>query len=139
MEHELTHFLAFEIFKNEYNPYGKGDVKNKERFEEIANKLKKNKNKLDNILKYAFSQLYEEAKQVHAELIVRVPEMLARYANAYPNGMTILKQQAPELLTYYEEVFLHAVNKHIDKLECRAMSNWPKELFLQGHKSSPRI
>lgn len=126
--HELTHFLAYEIFKNKGNPYLDSDVKNKNLFTEIAAELQQHQDGLDPILRQVF--LLYSADQHHAELIVRVPQMIVEYASVEGNnGLRRLENQAPRLLAYYNNVFIREVESHINKLEQRALRNWPKELF----------
>lgn len=131
MIHELTHFIAYELYQNECKPYGKDDIFNRDRFNDITNDLRQRQNILDPILQRAFGQNYEQHNQFAAELIVRVPQMLVLYQHEIPNGLDRLQAQAPELLNYYRNVFLTAVTTHTIQLEQRALRGWPKELFYQ--------
>ncbi len=129
--HELTHFIAYEVFKNNSKPYGENDDVNKRKFETIANNLNNRRNQLHPILQGAFSQSYQSSNQVDGELIVRAAQMIVQC----DNGLVLLRAQAPELLDYYENVFLAAVKEHTNKLEARALSDWPKDLFTQSRQN----
>lgn len=139
--HELTHFMAQDIFKNSCNPYHEDDSKNKTQFDEIANELKEKYQSLDPILAAIFMYVVHEdrsvkpnykASEYNRELIVRVPQMLVKYRDQSPNGFERLEREAPRLLGYYNNVFLKAAKNHIEKIENRALQDWPKELFMRN-------
>jgi hypothetical protein len=134
MIHELTHFIAYELY-NSCNPYGATDTVNRDRFERIINHLRQRQRALDPILQRAFGQNYEQYNQCAAELIVRVPQMIIQYQNQAPNGIERLQNQAPELLTYYRDVFLVAIREHTARLEQRALQEWPRELFERNRQT----
>lgn len=117
MIHELCHFLAEEVFGNDAKPYSADSRRYKDKFTVIAAALEKRKSELDPILQGAFDAFYKKQDQVHAELIVRVPQCIA----AYPDGLDRLKQQAPQLLDYYQYIFLSAIVKHTEVLAEKAM------------------
>ena len=76
--HELTHFAMEIVFSNGGKPFYAGDNENRDSFEEIVSEIK-NRSENNSIVGRVFS-CYEE--NVHsAELIVRVPEMMAYYKN----------------------------------------------------------
>lgn len=117
MIHELCHFLADELFGNDAKPYSADSRRYKDKFTVIAAALEKRKSELDPILQGAFGACYKKQGQVHAELIVRVPQCIA----AYPDGLDRLEQQAPQLLDYYQRIFLSAIVKHTEVLAEKAM------------------
>ena len=123
--HELTHFLANEIYENQCRPYFDSDLSAVEMLdqalEEIVDKHN-NGEKINDILLAVFS--YQPAS-FHGELIVRVPQILVEY----PDGLAQLTAQAPLLLNYYMNKFLPSVKNHSKTLEKCALGNWPKELF----------
>lgn len=129
MIHELTHFIAYEVFKNDCKPFSNQSPE-QATLEAIKNDLRSRKVSLDPILALAFNKDYEVAQQSDAELIVRVPQMLAEYGVIV--GLQKLQQQAPNLLNYYKNTFLSAVKAHCDKLEKRALRAWPKDLFMKS-------
>jgi len=122
--HELTHFVAYEVFKNDCKPYGAEENTLGNPFDDIFRGLETRRLMLDPVLSHVFDY---QPQNHHAEMIVRVPQMLAQY----PDGLDRLRQQAPDLLYYYNSTFLPAVRNHIDKLEKRALSGWPMELFAE--------
>ena len=111
--HELTHFIAREVFDNDCLPYPKGNLKGLASiFNAIEKELSKNKQRLPNILKGAYSSWYVENQQVHHELIVRIPQMLVEMPS-YNLNQGITKP----LFEYFTNHFLEAVKLHILKLE----------------------
>jgi hypothetical protein len=129
MIHELTHFIACEIYGNECDPYSPNDDSTKETFKIITADLQQRQNSLDSIISSVFVG-YEE-KYYHSEFIVRVPQMIVEYLD----GLERIRRQAPALFNHYSNVFLPAVIKHIEKLEKRALSNWPIEMFPMSQSS----
>ncbi len=124
--HELTHFIANEVFKNDCYPYAKNDAVKRDVFLDIQRELISRRALLDPILADVFSSpYYQKNNQIDMELIVRIPQLLV----SYPDGLERLQKQAPRLLDYYQNVFLEAVKKHITLLEGRALGGWPLELF----------
>lgn len=128
--HELTHFIAHEVFENGCNPYSSTDEKNRQRFTGIANELEKKVFSLDDILQAAFSPNYRKYNHVHGELIVRVAQMIVHYSD----GLLRLQTQAPALLYYYRDVFLGGIKKHIEFIETRALSGWSRKCFINEGK-----
>jgi hypothetical protein len=126
--HELIHFLAKEVLKNECKPYAHNDLNNKNRFTKIANNLRW-KESLDPILSGAFSEFYEGVGQVDDELIVRVGQMIVQYPD---DGRQRMQSQAKELWDYYNDVFLKFVIEHVAELQDRALSGWPLEQMVHA-------
>lgn len=130
LAHELTHFVATEVFNNNSYPYEENDDKSKKTFVEIANDLESKASSLNPILSGAFSAAYKKRNRVHAELIVRVAQLIV----TYPDGLLQIQQQAPHLLGFYINVFLEAVKKHVLKLENRTLSGWSRSSFLNSKR-----
>ncbi len=152
--HELTHFIAYEVFKNGCIPYAQNDVETQARYKAIVDDLKhRTKRVVDstgnrkpsllsqqcrvsdaggnysrgcfNILSAVFRN-YDEDKY-EAEVIVRVPQILATYGEA---GLEWLLEHANALFGYYLQCFLPSVNEHIEKLKYRATQGWPIEKMI---------
>ena len=121
--HELTHFAALETFGNDSNPFRKDDKKAEKRFSEICDELRGRKSELPFIIQDAFLDSYEEKKQVHGELIVRVIQ------TAYRNGVSEVERTVPELWKYYREEFLPAIKQHVSRLEARMLGGWSPGIF----------
>lgn len=126
--HELTHFVADEVFDNEFKPYAKDDPEHLKSFSQIAKELKDKQGSLDPILQNAFSPHYVNSRQVHAELIVRVPQIIL----TYPDGLAKITSHAPALYEYYVNFFLKKVEKHVKSLSARALSGWPPEKMISA-------
>ncbi len=114
LAHELTHFVAEEVYKNNCRPYCAYDKVNKERFTAICDELISRKHTLHWALSSAFLENYLRNDQCHSELIVKIPQILAAYGTE--NGLKILNEQAPRLLQYYREIFQPDCLRHINSL-----------------------
>lgn len=104
--HEITHFVANEVFDNNCNPYRKDDKDNRERFNKICQDIFARKDKLHERLQAVFTYPPE---LWHIELIVRIPQIIAMSKGSYD----IVNKECPDLLAYYREVFLPACKDHI--------------------------
>jgi len=87
LAHELTHLAMQVCYDNECNPYKESDEQTKSEFGKIVSQCRE-KNGMDSIIKRVFT-VYGESNWP-AELIVRVPHLLAHYvlkkANAYSHN-----------------------------------------------------
>lgn len=108
--HEITHFIANEVFANAANPYFSHDTVSKDRLDRIVNELNSRKNNLDPLLKSVFDN-YEQVDW-HSEIIVRIPQLIAGKINGYQ----IIRDQCPALFAYYNEVFLPHCRQHLNQL-----------------------
>lgn len=132
--HELTHFVAHEVFQNGCKPYASTDDAHKRQFEQIATAINGRRGRLNSpILERTFTyDPYRINNQIHDELIVRViQEVLADQQGAAHaiNGLNDPQRGAPALWAYYTNVFLPAVEAHVVDLKRRAHGGWPVELF----------
>ncbi|GKT26989.1 hypothetical protein ADUPG1_013563 [Aduncisulcus paluster] len=98
--HELTHLALYYVFRNGCRPfYVSQDPRI---FDEVILEAKSGCEQtyypMDMIIRRVFS-CYEK-EEWSKELIVRVPEILARYGEA--KGIEILQYQAPKLLEWYK-------------------------------------
>jgi TPR repeat protein len=113
--HEITHFVAKEVFDNGCKPYFKDHKIAIARFTKITNTLheavKKNKKNIHERI-YSVFQSYKPDSW-HAELIVRIPQLKVM-------GLEdeIAKPVYRELLEYYRDYFLKACDRHIFNLHC---------------------
>lgn len=126
--HELCHFIAHEIYDNHCLPYRSDDLVRKANFTAISDELENKKSKLNHILERAFLPNYKAKQQEHAELIVRVAQIIV----TYPKGLELLQDQAPRLLHYYINDFLPDIKNHIKKLEAKAFGHWSPQLFARS-------
>lgn len=138
MIHELTHFLANEVFGNQALPYEANDVTNLAEFRAITNDLFERRNDLDPILQAVFtSPAYNTGNAEvshHQELIVRVAQMIVTYEGTWlgGDGLHRLRNQVPRLLSYYENIFLPAIRRHIEKCKSVALAGWSEELLREA-------
>lgn len=121
LAHELTHLAMQTVYENDCKPYYQKD---EEEFNEITKKIKeatqKDNNEIDKIISRVFTAYKGREGQWNAELIVRVPHMLAKHAKYNDeslvcdpsNGREILNKQVKDLLTYYDE----KVNEHFKSI-----------------------
>lgn len=102
--HELTHYVMQLIYNNNCKPYGPRDVENEEKFKEISDDMRKfcseNPNEIDPIIRPVFV-CYPESRW-HAELIVRVPQLLAKYKNDKPQLEIIKDLYCKKLFEFYD-------------------------------------
>jgi len=120
--HEITHFIAHEVFRNHCKPYARNDQAHQSAFTKISNILEKRYQTLPLVIQKAFGSGYTR-NQIHEELIVRVVQAY------YTLGSDRVEESVPELWNYYKNVFLPAVEKHVTKLKNRMLSDWSPELF----------
>lgn len=107
--HELTHMACFILWNNGCKPYSESleDKENRLKFKEITldldNRYRLGET-LDKIIENVF-MFYSQAEH-EAELIVRVPQMIAEYGK--DEAFARLNKQAPELLKFYLNHVLRA-------------------------------
>lgn len=123
--HELTHFVAHEVYKNNCEPFCEGDVI---RFDKIAKAVKIFGG--HPILAGAFSDFYNRHDKNRIELIARLPQLMATIGHMkWPDYLSTAGSEIRSLNQYYQEHFLSTVKKHAENLELRALGGWPIEFF----------
>jgi len=113
--HEITHFIAREIYNNNALPYKTGDVLAQGRIARIYNVIA---TQIPN--QSELSELFTEigtypAAQHHSELIARVAEYLINEPNPQ-TAKAALRQFSPDLHDFYFDVFLKDCATHYRKL-----------------------
>lgn len=111
--HEITHFVVHEIYKNACKPYHQDNAAGREWFDRICRNLYELPTRavrLPRLINDAFDFYREE--NYHAELIVRVGQIIVSIENGYQE----LRDRCPQLLDYYEHVFLNDCRQHFKKL-----------------------
>ena len=108
--HELTHMVMQTVFKNDCNPYRKFEKDKQNKFQNLALKIRQTTARLKDspteILMKAFDY---DRRDVHSELIARVPHILAQY----PDGKKWLETEVPNLLKFYMEEIVPECKKFI--------------------------
>lgn len=129
--HEFTHLASQIIFQNNGFPYLESDESKKIKYNSILEEIKeevghdKYDKKIDDIIRRAFKY---DHKDRPAELIVRVPHMLAKYGTE--EGIKKLKLQAPDLLNFYCAEFLPKCLEVIKKLQSEQVAHSQLSIYM---------
>jgi GTPase Era involved in 16S rRNA processing len=108
--HELTHFIANDMFHNSARPYA-GKTQAQQKFAVVREDAKKSTHPL---IQAAFTEPYTP-EQTDAELIVRIPQLIA-----WKMGVTNLAQKAaPLLYQHFVEEFLPLCREHLATLQLK--------------------
>jgi len=108
----ISQYVAEQVFQNAGLPYTKESVDNKARFQAICGRLYLDKDRLgDNRLT---KELSSSLLDWQAQLIAKVTQFIWLDKTTYH-----VHKQFPELMEYYQEVFLPACKVHLQKLEFR--------------------
>lgn len=114
--HEFCHFVMFKIFDNLANPYREDDAMSERTFRMISERSMA-LNGIESIIDSVFS-LYESELH-HAELIVRIPQILAHYIDQ-PERARELEATYAELSRYYNEECLPVMRQKLPEIEREA-------------------
>jgi hypothetical protein len=114
MAHEFCHVAVIMLFNNGAKPYEKSDNESAEKFKILHKKFQDQINQgiivdEDGIIKLVYDNYKQE--KWDAELIVRVPHILAHYEE---NGEKILNDNAGDLLIFYNELIIPKLNYFIE-------------------------
>ncbi|XP_070497112.1 uncharacterized protein [Chironomus tepperi] len=115
MAHELCHYAMHLTFGNDANPYRKDDKVTKAEFEKISKHCRKNCES-NGFIKAVYDEYPDEAH--HAELIVRVPHILAFYADE-PEEIEENQQIFKPLFDFYEHKVVPEMEKALPDIETR--------------------
>lgn len=110
LAHEICHYAIDMLFTNSCKPYPKDDSNLQKIFETIA-KICRLKKSVEGIIKRAF-----ESDHVHAELIARVPHLLALYKNQ-PQKLEEVKEAFKELFEFFEQNVLKKLRLTFPQVE----------------------
>jgi ankyrin repeat protein len=126
--HEFTHLACQVIWLNDCLPYAKTDLEAQDRYNTMFQVIKARHlggYNFDTDLKNVFT-VYSDEEDQKAELIVRVAHIMAR--DDSDAGTALLNEQVPEVLSYYQDVFL---------VSCRAFVN--RQYQHADNQSRPHI
>ncbi|KAL7013514.1 hypothetical protein ACKWTF_015434 [Chironomus riparius] len=115
MAHELCHYAMHLTFENDANPYRKDDEEAKAEFQKISEHCEENC-KANGIIKAVYDEYPDEAH--HAELIVRVPHILAFYSDE-PEEIEKCQQTFKPLFDFYEYKVVSEMEKALPDIEAR--------------------
>lgn len=106
LAHEITHYAMILAYNNSAKPFKNNNDEKKKQFEKIAEEIKQtyetNKN-IHTIISSIFD-CYPQSAWI-AELIVRVPQLLAQYKNEPETLQDIRKGYGASLFMFYEDLF----------------------------------
>jgi len=115
LAHELCHYAINLTFKNRAKPYFKNDQQNKDKYKEIVQFCRENRDK-EEIISFVFD--YEQ--HLHsAELIVRVAHLLALYHNQ-PDKLAELREIFSNLFNFHSQIVLPAIEKALPYVKSKA-------------------
>lgn len=148
--HELCHSAMLFVYENNAKPYHRDDIDKQREFEDIARTCETSN---ENLIKMVPG--FYPVNLIHAELIVRVPQLLAIHRND-TEKLLETKNSNRELFEYYEQKVLidlerkycsAQVNKEVKRLndlipeisriKRSSLSLKPKQLF--SHESNEQI
>ncbi|KAJ8875243.1 hypothetical protein PR048_023138 [Dryococelus australis] len=113
LAHELTHIAMQILYKNDCNPYGKHDTEKQKEFKELVNYVRNHwyySSGVEDILHRVFND-YANPDDWPAELIARVPHILAKYGT--DEGLDILQKQAPLVYAFYTKHVMHTCTEFV--------------------------
>ncbi len=113
MAHEFTHLAMYILYKNNCKPYAASDVMNQDKYKDIVGICDRLDHSSMNVIITRAFTAYKDKNALEAELIVRIPHILAKYGEEA--GMAIIKTQIADLLIYYEQTVLLACNIFVNK------------------------
>jgi hypothetical protein len=116
MAHEFCHYALKMAHDNQCKPYAIGDYKSARKFQEIVEKCKFRMN-LEEVVFWVFEDESEAFKQ-HAELIVRVPHILARYKKTLEK-VENARKNFPDLFNYFETQVITSFDQTYHKLKLK--------------------
>jgi len=113
LAHELCHYAMNLVFKNMAKPYYSNDQQARDEFEEISN-LCQQKRGFEQIIDLVYD-CYPKNMQ-HAELIVRVPHLLALYQYR-PAKLNQIRTEFCLLFDFYEKKVVPEMQKLLPKID----------------------
>lgn len=124
MAHELCHYTMNLVYKNMAKPYKKNDRERRREFAEISKICEKNKG-LEKIIELVYN--YPRNVQ-HAELVVRVPHLMAMYYNQ-PEKMMEVRQNFNRLFDYFEKKVVPDMKEALPKVE-KEIENMERKILI---------
>ncbi|XP_070491683.1 uncharacterized protein [Chironomus tepperi] len=113
LAHELSHYAMYLTYHNDAKPYKEKNIETKNEVEEILALCKNQKEKEDVIL--MVYNMYSKEEQ-HAELIVRIPHLLALYHDN-PEKIKSLRIIFDKLFKFYENKIVPEMIESVPEIE----------------------
>ncbi|KAG5666962.1 hypothetical protein PVAND_014966 [Polypedilum vanderplanki] len=130
ISHEFCHLVIYMVFRNDGLPYAVDDAKNKEKFEKIVEKIRNMKGN-DLLIQWVFE--FYPRRLWHAELIVRVPQLIVTYHNNFKKLMQ-LRETYFDLFDYFESFLMPKIVESLPIFEI--LSNPMNEINFNDLTSS---
>lgn len=112
LAHELCHYAMKLVYGNLAKPYKQNDMESRRKYEKVFKKCQENRAK-EPIINLVFTY---PAREQHAELIVRVPHLMALYHNN-PEKIQKARENFSELFDYFEHKVVPDMNQALPKIE----------------------
>ncbi|XP_070504255.1 uncharacterized protein [Chironomus tepperi] len=112
LAHEFCHYAMDLTYGNFAKPYAKNDNKTKQEFEEISQKCQAHPG-VEEYIDIVFEDYPPEMH--HAELIVRVPHLIALYSDE-PERLMEVRQTFIELFKFFETKILKEMQEALPKI-----------------------
>jgi hypothetical protein len=122
LAHEVCHFALHKLYANVRKPYRENDSIRKNSFDKIIEEISQNRQVLteESIVENVFESYSSNRDTQTRELIVRVPEMYARYHDD-PKKLTKCQLLFPKLFEFYHENVLKDLKIEAKKLKMKSM------------------
>jgi len=113
LAHEFCHYAMDLTYKNFAKPYAKNDNKTRQEFEEISQKCQQQQG-FEEYIDIVYEHYPPEVQ--HAELIVRVPHLIALYSDQ-PERLREVREKFIELFEFYENKIFIEMQEALPKVE----------------------
>jgi len=112
LAHELCHYALHLTYNNVAKPYSDKDRKSLKDFEDIS-RICRNKQDGEDLIKMVYSNY--EGNEIHAELAVRAPHLIAQYYNA-PEKLENARAVYHDMFGYYENIVVPQMKEALPKI-----------------------
>jgi len=116
LAHEFCHYAVDLTFNNDAKPYFKNDNLMRQEFDKINEECKKRYGE-EEVIDLVYDCYPEDMH--HAELIVRVPQLIMLYKNN-PEKLTKIQEKFPGLFKFFEVRVIPAMRKALPGIEVKA-------------------
>ncbi|KAL7011711.1 hypothetical protein ACKWTF_014396 [Chironomus riparius] len=116
MAHEFCHYAVDLTFGNDAKPYFKNDSLARQEFDKISEECEKRYGE-EEVIDLVYDCYPEDMH--HAELIVRVPQLLMLYGNE-PEKLLKIQEKFPKLFKFFEVRVVPAMKKALHEIEAKA-------------------
>jgi hypothetical protein len=125
MAHELCHFAMFLVYENDAKPYREREKLIEAEYKRITEECKE-LSQCQEIVRNVFFENYPE-EMFHAELIVRVPQMIVAFSNDQVFTLLLMRRKFQRLFNFYESSVVPEMERELPKLEKKYSKNKKEE------------